>query len=133
MARCILDIQPPFVLKNQREARELNRKFGGIPSIVARKRETTPMGNIKGIPGSAMNEANDPDPAETGEWLDALAAVVRERGGERARYVLNRLEAQGQKLGLIPQPQPQLLPLIFGLLTPTFIFIQMKDFFWGLS
>ena len=106
MARCILDIQPPFVLKNQREARELNRKFGGIPSIVARKRETTPMGNIKGIPGSAMNEANDPDPAETGEWLDALAAVVRERGGERARYVLNRLEAQGQKLGLIPQPQP---------------------------
>jgi len=61
------------------------------------------MGSIQGV---AMTEANDPDPAETREWLDALEAVVRMRGSERARYVLNRLEAAGQQLGLIPQPQP---------------------------
>jgi pyruvate dehydrogenase E1 component len=64
------------------------------------------MNIMQGKPGLAGGEANDPDPAETREWLDALESVVRARGSERARYVLNRLEEQGQQLGLIPQPQP---------------------------
>ena len=56
--------------------------------------------------GSVMDAANDPDPTETSEWLEAFEAIVRMRGSERARYMLNRLEAQGQQMGLIPQPQP---------------------------
>ena len=64
------------------------------------------MNTIPAKSASTLNEVNDPDPAETREWLDALEAVVRVRGSERARYVLNRLEAAGQQLGLIPQPQP---------------------------
>ena len=64
------------------------------------------MGSTQRNNVAAVSGAHDPDPAETREWLDALESVVRAKGSERARYVLNRLEAQGQQLGLIPQPQP---------------------------
>ena len=36
----------------------------------------------------AIRFPGDADPAETREWLDALATPVREGGTERARFVL---------------------------------------------
>ena len=40
---------------------------------------------------AASQELADRDPVETREWLDALAAVLREDGPERARYLLRQL------------------------------------------
>ena len=33
----------------------------------------------------------DIDPAETGEWIDSLDAVVNEQGRQRARYLMLRM------------------------------------------
>jgi pyruvate dehydrogenase E1 component len=46
-------------------------------------------------PGSA-----DADPSETDEWLEAFESVAREAGGERAEYLLKRLEERAQGLGI---------------------------------
>ncbi|HTE43068.1 MAG TPA: pyruvate dehydrogenase (acetyl-transferring), homodimeric type, partial [Steroidobacteraceae bacterium] len=40
----------------------------------------------------------DQDPAETQEWLDALRAVVHTEGPERARFLMQQLEAESQHL-----------------------------------
>ncbi|MCB1599789.1 MAG: pyruvate dehydrogenase (acetyl-transferring), homodimeric type [Xanthomonadales bacterium] len=40
---------------------------------------------------AAAPAINDVDPAETGEWLDALDAVVHADGKERAQYLFDRL------------------------------------------
>jgi pyruvate dehydrogenase E1 component len=45
-----------------------------------------------------MND--DADPAETGEWLDALKAVELHRGQERANLLVNRLVDQARRDGL---------------------------------
>ena len=53
-------------------------------------------------PGSEEFEAllhtirfpGDRDPAETREWLDALATLVREGGADRCRREQQRLECQ---------------------------------------
>jgi len=38
-----------------------------------------------------MIAANDGDPEETREWIDALHAVIERQGPERARFLLDRL------------------------------------------
>ena len=43
----------------------------------------------------------DSDPHETQEWLDALQAAAEAGGPERALYLIKRLEAHGQQLGLL--------------------------------
>ncbi len=43
---------------------------------------------------------HDGDPRETEEWIDALRAVVANDGRERGAYLLTRLAAQGERLGL---------------------------------
>ena len=47
-----------------------------------------------------MNINDDADPAETGEWLDALKAVELHRGQERANLLVNRLVDQARRDGL---------------------------------
>ncbi len=64
-------------------------------------------------PGSAEFEAllhavrfpGDADPAETREWLDALATLVREAGPERARFVLDALQDEARRHALAWKPQ----------------------------
>jgi len=43
--------------------------------------------------------ANDVDPQETREWLDALAAVIAEEGPERAHFLLEQLVDQARRSG----------------------------------
>ncbi|TNW54255.1 hypothetical protein, partial [Acinetobacter baumannii] len=35
--------------------------------------------------------ANDPDPQETQEWLDALSAVIDREGAERAHFLIEEM------------------------------------------
>ena len=42
----------------------------------------------------SARDASDLDPLETQEWLDALSAVQRHRGAERANFVVNRRRRQ---------------------------------------
>ena len=49
----------------------------------------------------------DADPAETREWLDALATLVREAGPERARFVLSALQDEARRHALAWQPARQ--------------------------
>jgi pyruvate dehydrogenase E1 component len=46
----------------------------------------------------------DPDPAETREWLDAFASLVKNEGAERATFILRKLldEARAQRVKLPP-------------------------------
>jgi len=46
------------------------------------------------------NQATDVDPIETQEWLDALASVINQEGGERAHYLLERLIDQTRRSGV---------------------------------
>ena len=48
----------------------------------------------------------DSDPVETGEWLDALEAVVRVSGHERALALLRLLEEQAQRRGIVANVPP---------------------------
>jgi pyruvate dehydrogenase E1 component len=43
----------------------------------------------------------DDDPAETRDWVDALDAVARAAGTDRARFLLQRLEEEAQHLGIV--------------------------------
>ncbi|WP_193825200.1 alpha-ketoglutarate dehydrogenase [Oceaniglobus indicus] len=43
---------------------------------------------------------NDPDPVETGEWLESLESLTDASGAERARFVLNRLWDEARTLGV---------------------------------
>lgn len=42
---------------------------------------------------------HDVDPVETGEWLDALAGVLEQEGGERAHYLLEQLIDKARRSG----------------------------------
>ena len=46
----------------------------------------------------------DADPDETREWLEALHALVREAGPERARFLLDALHDESRRQGLAWQP-----------------------------
>ncbi len=56
-----------------------------------------------------MTYFHDPDPQETEDWLDSLAALIAREGGEKADYLLGRLTARARELGVSTSP---------GLLTP---------------
>jgi pyruvate dehydrogenase E1 component len=58
------------------------------------------------FPVSSAAAPADADPGETQEWLDALAAVVRDAGRERGRYLLKQLEEQAQQLGILAHVPP---------------------------
>jgi pyruvate dehydrogenase E1 component len=49
-----------------------------------------------------MGIADDHDPVETREWLDALRALVAHRGVERARFVLTQLRDEASRVGARP-------------------------------
>jgi pyruvate dehydrogenase E1 component len=51
------------------------------------------------VPGPAATEA-DPDPEETGEWLDSWRALTASGGRERAGFVLDRLLEQARRDGI---------------------------------
>ena len=80
--------------------------LGGSPEV--------PVGRGAGF-GSAEFDAllhtirfpGDSDPAETREWLEALATLVREGGPERARFVLSALQDEARRHALAWQPQRQ--------------------------
>ncbi len=55
----------------------------------------------------AIRFPGDSDAAETREWLDALATLVREGGAERARFVLSALQDEARRHALAWQPQRQ--------------------------
>jgi pyruvate dehydrogenase E1 component len=44
--------------------------------------------------------ANDADPTETREWLDALSAVIASEGGERAHFLLEQLIDEARQAGI---------------------------------
>lgn len=48
----------------------------------------------------------DSDPQETAEWIEALEAVAREAGHDRAMHLLTRLESQAQQLGIVAKIPP---------------------------
>jgi pyruvate dehydrogenase E1 component len=52
----------------------------------------------------ALAHLDDPDPAETAEWLDALRSLLATQGPERARQVLDQLARQACAPGIGWQP-----------------------------
>ena len=48
---------------------------------------------------------DDPDPQETAEWCEALAALVQVHGPARARTLLDRLAEQARELHVGWKPQ----------------------------
>lgn len=50
--------------------------------------------------------AADPDPAETREWTEALAAVTAASGGARAEFLLRQLEEAARRDGIFASAQP---------------------------
>src|SRR5262245_25189057 len=57
------------------------------------------MSAIPTTPSHGLGQP-DPDSAETREWLEALASVVRVSGCERAVYLLQQLELRARALGV---------------------------------
>ena len=51
-------------------------------------------------PASQLITDTDPDPTETAEWVDALAAVLQSGGRERARFILSKLSTAAWEWGL---------------------------------
>jgi pyruvate dehydrogenase E1 component len=51
-----------------------------------------------------MLAMTDADPVETGEWIDALRAVVHHQGRERASFLLDRLSEEAQPAGASAPP-----------------------------
>ena len=54
----------------------------------------------------SRNPSPDTNPLETSEWLEALEAVVRTEGHERALQLLRLLEQQAQQLGIVANIPP---------------------------
>jgi pyruvate dehydrogenase E1 component len=56
---------------------------------------------MSALPESVRSAAaNDADPTETREWLDALAAVIASEGGERAHFLLEQLIDEARQSGI---------------------------------
>ena len=51
--------------------------------------------------------AEDDDPEETREWLEALQAIVARAGPSRGLFLLKTLQEQAQKLGIVSWLPPQ--------------------------
>ncbi|MBM9536210.1 pyruvate dehydrogenase (acetyl-transferring), homodimeric type [Desulfobulbus alkaliphilus] len=47
---------------------------------------------------------NDPDPAETNDWLQALEGVIRAEGAEKADYLLQVLTDRARSRGMVTSP-----------------------------
>ncbi len=60
----------------------------------------------------------DPDPQETEDWLESLAAVIAKEGGEKADYLLRELTDRARALGVSTSP---------GVLTPYTNTISPED------
>lgn len=60
----------------------------------------------RGYIGRMHAEVDDADPDETHEWLDALRGVVGAAGRARGLYLLKKLEAQAQELGIVSHLPP---------------------------
>jgi len=61
------------------------------------------------FPLDAAAQGADADPVETREWIESLQYIIRSRGIDRARYILEALENQARQEGV---------DLPFGLNTP---------------
>jgi len=61
----------------------------------------------------AVGDPHDPDidPLETGEWIDALDALIAEEGAERATFLLRRL-LQHARARRVPLPQVLATPYV---------------------
>ena len=46
-----------------------------------------------------LSQTNDSDPLETSEWVDALEAVIKNEGMERAHYLLKQLSDHATRTG----------------------------------
>ena len=46
-----------------------------------------------------LSQTNDSDPLETSEWVDALEAVIKNEGMERAHYILKQLSDHATRTG----------------------------------
>ena len=57
-------------------------------------------------PADPLLNPNDSDPEETREWREALEAVARVAGHERALYLLEALSEQARELGMVAGVQP---------------------------
>ena len=44
-----------------------------------------------------LSPVQDPDPAETSEWLDSLEYVLNSKGPERVEYLLSVLQVYEEK------------------------------------
>jgi pyruvate dehydrogenase E1 component len=53
-----------------------------------------------GIDDSFVDQLHDADPGETQEWIDSLDAVIGARGTARAEYLLQRLLAHSDDMGV---------------------------------
>jgi hypothetical protein len=53
-----------------------------------------------------LTRADDSDPNETAEWLDALESVFRVAGGERAEFILPALDRKARDLGVVANVLP---------------------------
>mgnify|MGYP003416775484 CR=1 FL=1 len=49
---------------------------------------------------NALPDPTDPDPTETGEWMEALEGVIRQEGAERAHYLIEKLIGQAREDGI---------------------------------
>ncbi|WP_435106714.1 alpha-ketoglutarate dehydrogenase [Arhodomonas sp. AD133] len=56
--------------------------------------------NNSALEAILRNQMSDADPEETREWLEALMSVVENAGGERAEFLLGRLQELAPRLGL---------------------------------
>ena len=60
---------------------------------------TTPVSDpAAGIPEEELaSSIVDIDPAETQEWLESLEYVLKTRGAERVKYLLDRLDKKARR------------------------------------
>lgn len=52
------------------------------------------------VAGTYLPPPQDIDPAETQEWLDSLDYVLRSKGSDRAKFILNQLERKARREGV---------------------------------
>ena len=56
--------------------------------------------HLSRVTGPTAHPGNDTDPQETTEWIDALAGVLASAGPQRARFLLDALQAHAARTGL---------------------------------
>jgi hypothetical protein len=56
--------------------------------------------HLSRVTGPTAHPGNDTDPQETTEWIDALAGVLASGGPQRARFLLDALQAHAARTGL---------------------------------